>query len=598
MPILKNWEIIVEQGDIERVLGAVEASPVVAIDFETTGLDFNRAVIHGVAIATGDQEFYVCLGAEKAILPRLKEILETDKLVVMHNAAFDLHFTNRYQIHPKKVVDTMIGQWLVDENQMVGLKSLAKTKIMIEEDLPDFRELQHLAKKLTKKKLLADISIYDMPLETLAEYACRDARLTLDLWKITERELDREGLLSYFYETAMPFVHLIAEMEASGFYIDTVALDNAEKEFTKKQQDALDEWDRLTDGQINPNSTPQLSKYVYEVLKFKAERFTNSGNPSVDALSLSRMAGLDTTGSISALLTYRKYSKLLSTYVSAFQTQMFGGRLYGNFNMASTVTGRLSSSNPNLQNIPATGDDGKLIRSLFQAAPGRQIVVIDYSQIELRLLAHYTKDVNMLRVFAENGDPHQMTADLIGIERKYAKSVNFGWAYGIGPRKLQDSVESASGTRPSQEQAKAWLDGFAKAYPQAVRWKYRVIEYARELGYVKTISGRKRRLPDITSNDKMLAGYAERQAINTIIQGSAADIIAYAMLQIRPLHQGYSALILGQVHDELIWEVPTQYAEEFAAKASALMVGAGEHFGLRVALIAEPGIGESWADAK
>jgi DNA polymerase-1 len=196
-----------------------------------------------------------------------------------------------------------------------------------------------------------------------------------------------------------------------------------------------------------------------------------------------------------------------------------------------------------------------------------------------------------------------MTADRIAalgylIERKDAKQVNFGWAYGIGPYGLQDTIEKASGSRPDYDDCLAWLKGYGKAYPDANRWKWRVIDYAKELGYVRTIAGRRRHLPEINSSVKSLASSAGRQAVNSIIQGSAADVINWAMLRGAEIQGRYGARMLAQVHDEIVWEVPEENAQEFALEAQKVMQSAGDHFMVRIPLLAEPGIGPHWADAK
>lgn len=258
-----------------------------------------------------------------------------------------------------------------------------------------------------------------------------------------------------------------------------------------------------------------------------------------------------------------------------------------------------SSSSPNLQNIPARGNYGAQVRDLFIAPPGFVIVVCDYSQLELRIIAHYTRDDNLLKVFAENGDPHQLTADLCGVPRNpVAKSLNFGVAYGAGPNKLAETIEKTGAPRPSQKEAKGYLDTFTNAYPKIISWKAQVVDYARQLGYVKTLAGRKRRLPDLYDRDKSLRSRAERQAVNTIIQGGAADVIEYAMLAIDPIKNQYGARLQGQVHDELIYRVPENVADEFARLVSDEMVKAGDYFKLRCPLVAEPGIGPSWNSAK
>jgi DNA polymerase-1 len=594
--ILRDFQVVTEPADAALVAQELAAVPSFALDLETSGLDFNRSSIHGVALASESKEWYVCRGAEKALLPLLHDLVK-DKQIIGHNLAFDLHFLGRYGIRPKNIADTMVGQFLVDENQGLGLKSLAHTRLGILEPLPDFKQLLHEAKRLTGRKKLAEVSIYDVPLDALAEYAGRDARLTYDLWSKTAYDLDQQGLYTYFFEVEMPFVHVLVDMEEAGFWIDQRLLRQLGSDFHQRMDDALKRWMEISQG-VNPNSPKQLQQYLYETMGYQPTKFTELGAPGTDILSLNRLLPQDKNGAIRALIDYRKYDKLISTYITTFEEQLYNGRLYGNFNHTGTATGRLSSSSPNLPNIPAHGEAGGQVRELFAVPPGYKFVDVDYGQVELRLTAHYTKDPNLLRVFAEGGDPHQLTADLCGVTRSVGKTLNFASLYGSGPRSLADTVEKSGKPRPTLKETMDWLDRFARAYPEITRWKRRVIEYAAELGYVRTIAGRRRRLPDIRSFDKALRAAAERQAVNTIIQASAADIIKWAMLQLHPLLPEYGAKMLAQVHDELAFEVPEAAAQEFAAKAQAVMEAAGEQFKLRLKLSAEPGIGDSWGSAK
>jgi len=571
-----------------------------------------------------NKAWYICLGAEKAFLPLFKQIVDSGKLVIGHNIMFDMHFIHKYGIRPKNIADTMIGQYLVDENQSIGLKKLVHPKLGITEELPDYKELLHLSKRLLNKRILADVSIYDIPLDTLAEYGARDPRLTYDLWEVTEYELEQEGMTDLFWNSEMPFVQVLMDMEESGFYIDQALLEELGNEFTDVRDRARDDWERLSGG-VNPNSPMQLEQYLFTDKRYSTKNATKTKGAlrgkadhfSTDAMALYRLLPFDTTGEIAAMLTFRKYDKLIGTYITSFAESLWGGYLYGRFNRTGAVTGRLSSSSPNLQNIPARSEMGARIRRLFAAPPGSTFVSVDQSQFELRKLAHYSRDVRMTQVFEEGGDPHQMTADLItgmgfNLKRKYAKSVNFGWAYGMGPKALQDSIEKAAydnmtveeikaagmSVRPELSDTKAWMAGFGKAYPGAEAWKQRVIQYARELGYIKTIGGRRRRLPQIKSFDDSLRSQAERQAVNSIIQGGVADIMQWSMIEIAKFQGEYGARMLAQVHDELNWDVPSDAAKEFGERASKVMTDAGEHFGLRIKLIAEPGFGANWGDAK
>lgn len=602
--MLKDFSIIVDAEQTQAVAQALDRYPWFAIDLETTGLDFMRDEVHGVSLATDDQEWYVTLGAEQALWEYLAD-LSKSKLLVGHNISFDLHWLWRNGVRPTKIADTMIGQFLVDENQALGLKSLGVNKLGYT-DLPDFKDLMRYAKWLTGKRKLEDVSIHDMPFEQVAEYAGRDTRLTHKLWPVTEAELRREDMTDIFWNLEMPFIPIITEMEHNGFFIDQALLQELGSEFTEARDDALNRWMELS-GDVNPASNPQLATFLYETLGFEPTVFTDTGKPAVNVLALTRLKPDDETGAIEALLTYRKYDKLIGTYITAFMEKLYNGRLNGNFNQLGDSgdsrlprTGRLSSSNPNLQNIPARGDLGSKIRALFTAPPGRVFVDADYSQLELRILAHYTKDANLLRIFAEGGDPHQLTVDLLtslgyDIDRRAAKAVNFGTAYRIGPRGLQDSIETQSGSRPSEADAKAWLEGFDKAYPAVKRWQCRVIDYARDLGYVRTIAGRRRRLPDINSKDRALSSAAERQACNVPIQGSAADIIKWAMIQMAPALREMGVLMTAQVHDEVTAEAPEQHVEEAKEVMKTTMEEAGRHFELRVGLVAEPHSGPNWA---
>lgn len=258
-----------------------------------------------------------------------------------------------------------------------------------------------------------------------------------------------------------------------------------------------------------------------------------------------------------------------------------------------------SSSSPNLQNIPSHGETGDDIRKLFIARNGYKIVNCDYSQLELRILAHYSKDENYIKLFQEGGDPHQQTADLVGVERSIGKTLNFAWAYGAGPRKLCDTIESSGYERPNQGEAKEWINGFEQARPALVQWKEDVIRWAKKLGYVRTIAKRKRHLQGIKSYDGATRGRAERQAVNSIIQGSASDIIKYASIVLYDTfkEKHIDARIIGQVHDELLIEVKESQAEQAAKMTKQIMESTGKVFDLRVPLKADPGIDKSWFGA-
>jgi len=594
-----NESLVTEASQLQVVVNALAASPIIALDVETSGLDYMRDQLHGVAAATRECEWYVCNGALLPFLAALRNLAQDqDKLVVMHNGKFDLHFLGRYGILPHRLADTMVAQWLVDENLELGLKKLAATRLGYNpDDLLEFKDLQKIMKKPLGVKKMDQVTIFDIPLDALSTYAARDARITFDLWHKLVYDLEVEGLTDHFWNIEMPYVWVLYEMEEAGMGIDPQRLNHVEAAWTQKAKEALACWNQLSGG-VNPNSSKQLAAYLFGKLGLPSQGKTEKGQFSTDALVLQRLEPLDETGSVAALREYRRYDKLVSTYLGFLREKPYQGRVHGSFNQTGTVTGRLSSSDPNLQNIPARMELGTQMRQVFAAAPGKVLVVVDYSQIELRLLAHYSNEENFIRVFHEGGDPHQMTAELAAVDRYVGKTINFSWAYGAGPKKLADTIEKNGHPRPKETDTRVWLRSFDQAYPTLVRWKGRVIDHGRQLGYVKTILGRKRRLPDLHHHDDMLRSGAERQCVNAIIQGSAADLIKLAMLELRPWCWWFGARLLAQVHDELIFEVAADVAQEFAAVAQREMEWVRERFDLRVPVEAKPGLGPNWAEAK
>lgn len=636
MPLL-----ITDPQHLDEVFYHIQGSDLVALDCETTGLDYMRDQLHGFSIATavdGKHEWYITGNALADGLVRLKHVVDTDKSKtwVGHNIKYDLHFVGRYGIRPTNIIDTMIAAHLVDENMPLGLKEQAKIRLGYPSDLPSFSDLLKRAKdelnrlmreevdaynsalpKGKKKELrrkvvrknLSDITVHDVfalyPQE-LAEYAARDTRMTLELWPVLNYELAREkneqmgiDLEKHFFEIEMPLVYVFKDMENNGIPLNMAKVEVLRREFQAEMDKAKEEWDRLSGG-VNPNSPKQLSDFLFKKLKLPKQGKTKSGGDSTDDFALQKMEPKDTTGAVKALRRYKKFDKLMGTYINVFLEKALNGRLHGSFNQVGTKPGRASSSEPNLQNIPARGEEGHRIREAFEATTGYKLLDPDWSALEMRIFAHFTQEPALVEVFANDGDPHQMVADKQGVNRKVAKTLNFGSVYGMGPNKFADSIEATGMERPSQEDSKKFIDGYWETFSTARRWKEKALAYARRIGcWLKTIDGRKRRIPELLHYDKKVRSAAERVAINNIVQGSGGGMMKWVMLRAaREICAVYPTVkMLAQVHDELLFEAPEALAEMVKEKILKIMAEDTEkHFKLRVKIKAECPIGSNWGE--
>jgi DNA polymerase-1 len=632
-----DYQIITKESDVPKALKELGSVPEYGIDCETTGLDPRQDEIVGISIANQDTAFYFTQDALVPFASKLRvKAQDPNHLFVFHNAVFDLHFISQLGVEFVNVADTMIASFMVDENRSQALKPLSEHYLNISLELPTFKDMQKELYQELRDKYKEDLKEYrkknpakgtplfgmednppemkfsshkeitalDMDPQKFGRYAALDARLTYDFWQKMKYYLKEEQVEDVFWNIEMPFIFVLYQMEKSGLGIDKEQLYVLEKKYLQEMKTCEEKLQGMAGEDFNPNSTQQLAEYLYEQRGFKTTLTTNSGAPSTNVLALQRLEPEDDSGFVTAVLDYRKYSKLLSTYIQPFIELVEiqdtdEPRIYGNYNQTGTVTGRLSSSSPNLQNIPSHGETGDDIRKLFVAKNGYMIVNCDYSQLELRILAHYSQDENYIKLFREGGDPHQQTADLVGVERSIGKTLNFAWAYGAGPRKLCDTIESSGYPRPNQNEAREWIDGFEQARPALVQWKNDVIRWAKKLGYVRTIAKRRRHLQGIKSYDGATRGRAERQAVNSIIQGSAADIINYASVVLYDLfkEKNFDARIIGQVHDELLIEVKENQAEKVAELTKNIMEKTGEVFEMRVPLEADPGIAKSWYGA-
>ena len=430
----------------------------------------------------------------------------------------------------------------------------------------------------------------------------RPGAVALSLYKEQARRLGEAGLMPLLVQVEMPLIPVLASMEKAGITIDRDAL----KVFLDEVQGELD---KLTariyeeaGESFNIRSAQQIGDILFRKLGLSSGKSTSGGQASTSQAVLEKLSGEHPV--VDALLEYRKLEKMRSTYLEPLP-RLAGpdGRIHTTLNQTATATGRLSSSNPNLQNIPVRGDMGRRMRTCFTAGPGMKLISADYSQVELRVLAHYSQDPTLVSAFRNGEDIHTRTAALLHDvdaseigpdERRKAKTINFGLIYGMGPRKLAQDLAIPMG------EAKMFIERYFARFAHIKEFFDGVEESARELGYVTTLSGRRRPLPDMHSMSGQARALAERQAVNTLIQGSAADLIKFAMLAVfndKELRRLKARLLL-QIHDELIVEVPEENAEAAASRLSALMMDtASWGIELAVPLVADAGIGQNWGEA-
>ena len=570
-----------------------------AFDTETEGLDPLTAGLVGMSFAIREQEaWYVPVPANREeatdIVLRLAPALQHPEIEkVGQNIKFDILALRKYGVRVKgPLFDTMLAHYLLNPELRHGMDYLAETYLKYK-TVP----IEDLIGPKGKKQA----SMRTVPIEQIKEYAAEDADVTLRLKHYFAPLLKQEGLESLFFEMEMPLIYVLAEMEATGVKLDTNALKQS-SEVLSQQLNVLEESIYDLAGQsFNINSTKQVGEILFDKLKLdeKAKK-TKTGGYSTSEEVLEKIRGKHPI--VDKLLEYRGIKKLLSTYIDALPALIHPetGKIHTSFNQAVTATGRLSSTNPNLQNIPVRDELGREIRKAFIADNDDCIFFsADYSQIELRLMAHLSNDPHMVEAFCSGADIHAATAAKIyGIPveevtsdmRRKAKTANFGIIYGISVFGLAERLSIP------RAESKELIDGYFQTYPRIKEYMEESIRVAKEKGYVETLFKRKRFLPDINSHNAIVRGYAERNAINAPIQGSAADIIKLAMIRI---HQRFEAehlksRMILQVHDELNFNV---YKDEFE-RVKEIVLDCMEHvLSLRVPLIADCGEGKNWLEA-
>lgn len=570
----------------------------VCFDTETTGLDMFLSDLVGLSFCfTEGEAYYVSLPENKTeakdVLHEFKAFFENDQIEkIGQNIKFDLLMLKQYNIELKgKLFDTMIAHYLVQPELRHGMDYLAE--IYLKYRTIHFEELVG-----AKGKNQADIRTVDI--NKLCDYAAEDADVTFRLKQILEKELKDNGLEKLFYEIEMPLMQVLATMEHTGVRIDSEALRQSSKILTQQMGLLEKEIHEMAGFEFNVSSPMQVGEILFDRLKLddKAKK-TKTGQYSTSEDVLEKIRSKHPI--IGKILDYRGLKKLLSTYIDALPQLIspVTGKVHTSYNQTVTATGRLSSTNPNLQNIPVRDALGKEIRKAFIPDADSIFLSADYSQIELRIMAHLSGDANMLEAFNSGHDIHTSTAariykialeEVTSDMRRKAKTANFGIIYGISVFGLSDRLGIA------RSEAKELIDGYFSTYPEVRKYMDNSIQRAKEMGYVETLLGRKRFLPDINSQNSIVRGFAERNAINAPIQGTAADIIKIAMVKIqkRIEKEQLQAKMTMQVHDELNFTVPKNELEIVRKVVVDEMENAIK---LQVPLIADCGTGANWLEA-
>lgn len=593
-----RYYLIDNEKEIDELIAKILVQKFCSFDTETTGIDPLTSNLVGMSFSLAKNEGYylpVPQDFEKAkkLVEKFRNILENEGIVkIGQNIKYDMLVLRKYDIIlDGPIFDTMIAHYLLNPEQRHNMDYLAETYLKYRTIHID----ELIGPKGKNQKNMAQIDP-----SQIVDYASEDADITLQLKEIFEKEIDENQLVNLFYNIELPLLKVLCEMEANGVRVDRSALKESSIVLTNKLQEVEKEIIDLAGYEFNINSARQVGEVLFERLKVieKAKK-TKTGQYTTSEETLEAIK--DKHPVISKILEYRGLKKLLSTYIDALPELInpATGKIHTSFNQAATATGRLSSTNPNLQNIPIRDEDGREIRRAFIPDDGCTFLSVDYSQIELRIMAHLSKDPTMIEAFVEDKDIHAATAakiykvDISNVSkdmRRKAKTANFGIIYGISVFGLADRL-----TIPRSE-AKELIDGYFATYPGVKKYMDESIQVAKSQGYVETIFGRKRFLPDINSKNAIVRGYAERNAINAPIQGSAADIIKVAMVNIakRFKNEKIKSKMILQVHDELNFSV---FNEELSHVEQVVKEEMENAIQLLVPLKVDTGIGKNWLEA-
>ncbi len=593
-----NYKLIENEEEARNICDYFFTKKFLCLDTETTSADAIDAELVGLSFSVAEKEaFYVTVPANREealkIVNIFKPLYEDEKILkIGQNIKYDYEVLHKYGVTLKgKLFDTMIAHYLIQPELRHNMDYMAET-------LLNYKTIP--IESLIGAKGKHQKSMRDLQPSEIYEYACEDADITLQLKHVLEPKLKEVEAEDLFWNIEMPLVPVLADMELHGVRLDTAALEETSRIFTERMNQYEQEIYELAGESFNISSPKQVGEMLFGKLQIMEKpKKTKTGQYVTSEEVLVSLENKHPI--VHKILEYRGIKKLLSTYIDALPKLIKPetGHIHTSFNQALTATGRLSSSDPNLQNIPVRTDDGKEIRKCFIPEPGCEFFSADYSQIELRIMAHLSEDENMMEAFRKGFDIHRATAakiwhedmeNVTDTQRKKAKQANFGIIYGITTYGLAQRMDIPNG------EAKELIDGYFNTFPKVKAYMERAKEEARQKGYAETIFHRRRYLADINSRNATVRGFAERNAINAPIQGSEADIIKVAMVRIwqRFKRENIRSKMILQVHDELNFSVFPDEKERVERIVIEEMQNA---YPLNVPLIADAGWGENWLEA-
>ena len=596
--IAHEYKLIENEEDAQKICDYFLTKQILSLYTETTSTHAIDAELVGLSFATEENKaFYVAIPTEREqalkFVEIFKPVYENENILkIGQNIKYDMEVLANYGVELKgKLFDTMIAHYLIQPELHHNMDYLAET--LLNYQTVHIEEL--IGPKGKKQKSMREVDP-----KLVCEYAAEDADVTLKLYNVLQPQLKENNLESLFWDIEMPLVPVLADMEMNGVLLDTKALKETSDIFNKRMNEYEQKIYEQAGEKFNISSPKQVGEILFGKMKIMEKpKKTKTGQYVTSEEVLQTLKSKAPI--VEDILNYRGMKKLLSTYVDSLPTLINPrtGHIHTSFNQALTATGRLSSSDPNLQNIPVRTDDGKEIRKCFIPEPGCKFFSADYSQIELRIMAHLSGDENMIEAFRSGFDIHKATAAKIWKEqmenvtdsqRKKAKQANFGIIYGITTYGLAQRMEI-----PNSE-AKEIIEGYFATFPKVKEYMEKAKELARQKGYAETIFGRRRYLPDINSANGTVRGFAERNAINAPIQGSEADVIKVAMVKIwnRFKKENIRSKMILQVHDELNFSV---YPEEAEKVEKIVMEEMQSAYKLQVPLVADAGWGNNWLEA-